>query len=160
MQITRIGPDDWEAFRTVRLASLAESPAAFGSRYEDWVDASQERWRDRLTQVPLTLVAYDDEAPVGVASGALADTDWVELISMWVAPSARGTGLARQLMDAVAQWADGQGRRTFLMVRSDNARARTAYERAGFVDTGIPDGWPADEPPENRMELKDRDRRS
>jgi ribosomal protein S18 acetylase RimI-like enzyme len=159
MQITRIGPDDWEAFRTVRLASLAESPAAFGSRYEDWVDASPERWQDRLTQVPLTLLAYEDGTPVGVASGALVDTDWVELISMWVAPSVRGTGVARQLMDAVAEWAVAQDRRTFLMVRSDNARARRAYERAGFVDRGIPDGWPTDEPPENRMELKDRGRR-
>ena len=40
------------------------------------------------------------------------------------------------------------------MVRSDNARARTAYERAGFVDLGVPPDWPSDEPAENRMELR------
>jgi len=40
------------------------------------------------------------------------------------------------------------------MVRSDNVRARTAYERAGFVDVGVPEDWPADEPPENRMERR------
>lgn len=78
---------------------------------------------------------------------------WVELISMWVAPSARGRGVAQQLIDAVTDWAADQGRSTFLMVPRDNAPARRAYERAGFVDKGFPDGWPVDEPREHRMEL-------
>ncbi len=37
------------------------------------------------------------------------------------------------------------------MVRSENDRARAAYARAGFVDTGVPDDHPTDEPPEHRM---------
>jgi ribosomal protein S18 acetylase RimI-like enzyme len=154
VDISRIGPDDWESFRDVRLASLAESPAAFGSRYADWVAAPAERWRSRLTQVPLTLLAHEAAEAVGVVSGQLVGEKWVELISMWVAPAARGTGVAGQLMDEVATWAASQDRGTYLMVRSDNARARKSYERAGFVDTGIPEDWPADGPPEHRMELR------
>ncbi|WP_076259509.1 GNAT family N-acetyltransferase [Intrasporangium flavum] len=154
MEITRIGPDDWETFRAVRLASLSESPSAFGSRYRDWVEAPTERWRSRLTQVPLTLLAREDSAVLGVVSGQPDGEDWVELISMWVDPSARGTSVAGRLIGAVVDWAAGQGRRTYLMVRSDNTRARTAYERVGFVDKGVPDGWPDDEPPETRMELR------
>lgn len=154
MQLTRIGPDDWETFREVRLRSLSDAPAAFGSRHEDWVDAPEERWRARLTDVPLTLVATDGEAVVGVASGSPDGDDWVELISMWVAPEARGTGVARLLIDAVAAWADEQCRGTCLLVRRDNDRARAAYARAGFVDRGVPDGWPDDEPVEHRMELR------
>jgi hypothetical protein len=69
MEITQIGPADWERFRAVRLASLSESPAAFGSRYADWVDAPAERWQSRLTQVPLTLLAHETTEVVGVASG-------------------------------------------------------------------------------------------
>lgn len=152
--IKQVGPADWEEFRAVRLASLSESPAAFGSRYADWVDASVERWTSRLTQVPLTLLACEATEVVGVVSGQFVDEDWVELISMWVAPTARGNGVARQLIDAVTRWAAEQGRKTYLMVRSDNLRARRAYERAGFIDTGIPEGWPDDEPPEHRMELR------
>ena len=38
------------------------------------------------------------------------------------------------------------------MVRTDNQRARTAYDRAGFVDVGLPDAWPLEEPGERRME--------
>lgn len=156
--MTRIGPADWERFRAVRLAALSESPAAFGSRYDDWVDAPAERWQSRLTQVPLTLLAHDGTTVVGVVSGQRVDERWVELISLWVAPAARGTGVARQLIAAVADWAAGQDRRTYLMVRSDNARARKSYERSGFVDKGVPNGWPADEPPERRMELPSRGR--
>ncbi len=154
----QIGPDDWETFRTVRLASLSEAPAAFGSRYDDWIDAPAERWTSRLTQVPLNLLAREGAAVVGVVSGQLVEEEWVELISMWVAPAVRGTGVASQLIDAVADWASAQDRRTYLMVRSDNERARRSYERAGFVDKGVPHGWPAGELPERRMELAARAR--
>ena len=154
MDIARIGPADWERFRAVRLASLSESPAAFGSRYADWVDAPAERWQSRLSQGPLTLLAHEATNVVGVVSGQPVGEDWVELISMWVAPAARGTGVAGQLIGAVVAWAAGQDRTTYLMVRSDNTRARRSYERAGFVDTGIPEDWPAGEPPEHRMELR------
>lgn len=154
MEIKRVGPADWESFRTVRLASLSESSAAFGSRYADWVDAPAERWQSRLTQVPLTLLACDPSEVVGVVSGQPVGEHWVELISMWVSPAVRGSGVARQLIDAVTRWAAEQNRRTYLMVRIDNDRARRAYERAGFVDTGIPEGWPVNEPPEHRMELR------
>jgi RimJ/RimL family protein N-acetyltransferase len=153
MEITRIGPADWERFRDVRLASLSESPAAFGARHADWGDAPAERWQSRLTQVPLTLLAHEGTTVLGVVSGHPVEDEWVELISMWVAPTARGHGVAGPLIDAVDGWAAGQDRSTYLMVRSDNTRARKAYERAGFVDRGVPEGWPADEPPERRMEL-------
>lgn len=154
MELTRIGPAEWETFRAVRLAALAESPAAFGSRYADWVDAPEQRWRARLTDVPFTLLAHDATKAVGVVSGVPIGADWVELISMWTAPAARGTGVAGRLIDAVVAWAAEQDRATCLMVRSDNLRARTAYERAGFIDAGIPEDWPLDEPPEIRMEFR------
>ena len=89
--MTRIGPAEWERFRTVRLASLSESPAAFGSRHADWVDAPAERWQSRLTQVPLTILAHEGTAVLGVVSGQPVGEAWVELISMWVAPAARRT---------------------------------------------------------------------
>jgi ribosomal protein S18 acetylase RimI-like enzyme len=138
----------------VRLASLSESPAAFGSRHADWVDAPVERWQSRLTQVPLTLLAQEGTTVVGVVSGQPVGDEWVELISMWVAPTARGRGVARLLIDAVVSWAASQDRSTYLMVRGDNTRALKAYEGAGFVDKGVPQDWPSDEAPEHRMELR------
>ncbi|WP_457207005.1 GNAT family N-acetyltransferase [Nocardioides sp. P5_C9_2] len=149
-EVVRVGPDGWREFRDVRLASLADSPGAFGSRHADWVEATEERWRARLTDVPLTVVARSEAGAVGVVSG-VPSPDGVELISMWVAPEHRGTGLAARLIDHVVGWATSSGRDTVLMVRDDNARAIRAYERCGFVDLGVPPDQSADQPPERLM---------
>ena len=150
IELVRIGPEDWREFREVRLAALSEAPGAFGSRHADWVNASEPRWRARLTDVPFTVVARSEDGPVGVASG-MESGQLVELISMWVAPGERGVGLAGRLINEVVMWAKAQGRQTCLMVRDDDLGAIRAYARAGFVDRGVPEGWPADAPPERRM---------
>ena len=150
IELVRVGPGDWREFREVRLAALSDAPGAFGSRHADWVNASEHRWRARLTDVPFTVVARGEDGPVGVASG-VESGQVVELISMWVAPSHRGTGLAGRLIDAVVTWATAHGQQTCLLVRDDNIGAIRAYARAGFIDHGVPGDWPADAPPERRM---------
>lgn len=150
LEIAAIGEDDWLEFRELRLQALSDSPAAFGSRHADWAEAPEERWRERLRSVPFNVVARDDGVPVGMVS-AVVDGDQVELISMYVAGGARGSGLAQRLVDRVVGWATAQGRDTFLMVRAENPRAIAAYRRAGFVDEGVPEGWPTNLPPEHRM---------
>jgi ribosomal protein S18 acetylase RimI-like enzyme len=149
-ELVEIGEEDWREFRELRLQALADAPTAFGSRHEDWVGAPEQRWRDRLRAVPLNVVARADGVAVGMVSGVLADHE-VELISMYVAAEARGTGLASRLVDRVVEWGSAQGRGTFLMVRTHNAAAITAYRRAGFVDQGVPEDWPEEAPPETRM---------
>ena len=149
-ELVRLEADDWADFRQVRLASLADSPQAFGERHADWVDATEERWRARLTDVPLTLVGRSEGRLVGVVCGMPSENQ-VWLISMWVAPDHRGSGLAGRLIDGVVGWASSLGLDTDLMVRDDNARAIRAYERAGFIDLGVPPDWPADAPRERRM---------
>jgi GNAT superfamily N-acetyltransferase len=154
VELARIGPDEWREFREVRLASLLDAPGAFGARYADWAEASEEQWRQRLIDVPFTVVARSEARPVGVVSGmnsAVESEETVELISMWVAPDERGTGLSRRLIDRVVAWAADRGRTTYLMVRDDNVGAIRAYTRAGFVDLGVPDDWPRDAPLERRM---------
>ncbi len=86
-----------------------------------------------------------------MACGIESGDDSVDLISMWVAPDHRGTGLTGRLIDEVVTWAAGSGRQTWLMVRDDNAAAIRAYAKAGFVDLGVPTDWPEDALPERRM---------
>jgi ribosomal protein S18 acetylase RimI-like enzyme len=150
-EIARLGPEDWELFREIRLRALREAPYAFGSRYDDWVAAPESRWRDRVASVPLNLVARRGDELVGMASGVLDGEEGAGLISMWVDPAARGSGVGAALIRTVVAWAAEAGRPTYLMVRSDNAPAIAAYARAGFVDLGIPPDQDPDEPPENRM---------
>lgn len=136
-------PDDWTTWRSMRLAALADAPEAFGSRLEDWVNADEGRWRERLS-LPgaIDLLAYDTDTgePVGMATGTpVEDGGGVELISMWVAPAARGHGVAAALIDAVSHWGADAGARTLaLSVMRDNHAARRAYEKNGFVAEAEP----------------------
>ena len=135
--VRELGPDDWELFRRVRLAALAESPAAFGSRYADWVDAEPQRWRARLTDVPLNLVLIMDGEPVGLVSGTAPTAGAVELISLWVARAVRGRGVADEAVRRVQDWARSQGAgRLVLSVKVANTAARRLYERLGFELVG------------------------
>ncbi len=111
LQVQRLGPDDWQLWRAVRLEALAESPDAFGSTLRYWQGDgdTESRWRSRLEDVPFNVVARLDGAPVGQSSGtAVDDRGGVELISMWVAPSTRGRSVGSALIDAVIEWAEEQ----------------------------------------------------
>jgi ribosomal protein S18 acetylase RimI-like enzyme len=134
-------PDEWPLWRGLRLAALAEAPYAFGSRLADWQGDGDrgERWRARLAMPGShNLVAVLDGRPVGMASGVpTTDDGVVELISMWVAPGARGRGVGDRLVAAVEHWARQVHARTVrLAVVPDNGSAIALYRRNGFTGTG------------------------
>jgi len=143
--------DDWRLWRAVRLAALTDSPGAFGSRLDEWADASEDRWRNRLSipgAIDLLAVDVDSGSAVGMATGTPAtdSSGRAELISMWVHPSAREKGVASALIAEIAYWAAENGAATLVLsVMNDNLAARRAYERNGFVGlpkpgNGVPDG--------------------
>ncbi|MEU5155748.1 GNAT family N-acetyltransferase [Glycomyces sp. NPDC021274] len=134
-----LSADDWPLWRRLRLAALAEAPYAFTSRLADWQGPSdtEARWRARLAGTNThDLVAEDRSSPVGMASGiATEDPGIVELISMWVAPEARGRGVGDALIGAVEQWARRSGAGTLrLSVAAGNPAAAALYRRNGFGD--------------------------
>jgi ribosomal protein S18 acetylase RimI-like enzyme len=146
-QIQVLAPDDWRLWRRLRLAALADAPHAFGSVLADWQGDGdrEERWRARLELAgSCNLVALLNAIPVGMASGIPADEDahqpagaTAELISMWVAPEARGQGVADKLIDHVEAWArQERAIRLQLAVTDGNERAAALYRRHGFAETG------------------------
>lgn len=147
--LQQLNPDDWQLWRIVRLQALDEAPHAFGTSLLEWQgDGDLEiRWRNRLRDVPFNVVATVDGRPVGQVSGTdLDDQRSVELISMWVAPIARGSGVGEALIDAVVGWAGEIGAHgVSLAVKEANSHAIALYKRTGFVDRG---GRP--ETPESR----------
>lgn len=146
MRTVALSPDDWRRWRALRLAALAEAPDAFGSTLAGWTGTGdhERRWRHRLTAVPHNLVLVRDGTDVGLVSlTAPGDGRPPELISLWVAPAVRGTGVADAAVDAVLALATAAyaGTDVVLSVRKDNLRARALYARHGFVDAGpSPDG--------------------
>lgn len=98
-----------------------------------------ERWRSRLHSEPLgTTVAELDGQLVGFASvGPSRDQDlspahWLELNTIYLLPSAWGTGVAGRLLEAALS----PDRCYFLWVFQDNLRAQAFYRKAGFEPDG------------------------
>ncbi len=140
-EIRSLGADDWAVWREVRLRSLADAPGAFGSQLADWQGPNdrEERWRSRFDGVAFNAVAVtsDGQQLVGTVGGRHHSVGTAELISMWVAPEARGTGVGDALVEAVIGWATSERtRRAVLAVRRGNAPAVALYARSGFTLVG------------------------
>ena len=148
IEVRELTPDDWQLWRAMRRAALAEAPAAFGSPLAQWSGPgdTEERWRARLSGVPLNLVLMVDGEPAGMVSGtAPSDHRTVELISLWVAPSARGQGVADAAVSRVLQWACVEhAADVVLSVRADNHPGIALYRRHGFTDAGPSPDDPAE----------------
>lgn len=153
--VRRIGPDDWEVSRQVRLTALAEAPYAFMSTLAREQQFDDHVWRDRLgSPAAATFLAWVDGEPVGTATGKIDDPadeftvqgSW-QLVGMWVDPCARGTGVADRLIERVTSHAREQGATSVtLWVTEVNARALAFYQRIGFVLTGARQPVRASEP--------------
>jgi hypothetical protein len=70
--VRKLGPDDWELFRDIRLRALADAPDAFCSTLADEQAFTEEDWRRRLHG---PIVVIEDPEPVSV--GGTFDRDGV-----------------------------------------------------------------------------------
>lgn len=152
IEVLVLTPDDWQLWRGLRLAALAEAPAAFCSTLAGWSGAgdAEQRWRARLTEVPFNLVLTLDGEPLGMVSAtAPGPAGEIDLIGLWVAPAGRGRGVGDEAVRQVVAWAHAHhpGRALGLSVRSDNQPARALYARHAFVDVGPS----PDDPAERRL---------
>ena len=106
--------------RAVRLRALEDAPIELGRV---------------LAEGRVSFVAVANDRFVGMVGGKLSETDArvAELVALWVEPAARGSGVARRLVDAVVDWARRQGAaHVELWVVNGNDAARAVYERSGF----------------------------
>ena len=141
--IRPVRADEWRRWRETRLRMLRDDADFFSTRYDDMVREPDQTWRDWVADAAAgdqktLLVAEEDGQWLGVV-GAFARVNplEVQLISMWVDPKARGRGVARDLIRAVAGWTAERGStRVVLFVQEANEPAQQLYERAGFRPTG------------------------
>lgn len=145
LTIRRIGPDEVEIFRQIRLEALQREPEAFASTFEDWALLSCDEWRRRLNEpvfvafqghVPVGLMGLRRERPRRMAHRA-------SLVMVYVRSTLRGQGLAKRLLDTVIEFGRSIGLKQLeLSVNAKNPAAFRFYQREGFVEVGrIPAGY-------------------
>ncbi|ASD22780.1 GNAT family N-acetyltransferase [Cryobacterium sp. LW097] len=142
IRATRV--DDWREVRSLRLEMLQDTPIAFGETLQDALGHTDSEWRMRAARGTAergtVLVAIDPAGRwVGTMGGYVPDaTTGALLVGVYVSPDHRGrdSGVFDALLVAIQEWARGEGDRLTLHVHEDNARARAAYLRRGFTETG------------------------
>lgn len=143
VSIHRVAPEDWRAFRDIRLRMLADTPLAYGETHAEAAGLGDAEWQERAARaaeqgsVGVAAVATDGSW-VGLMRGFVHDVRGPVLVSVFVAPEFRGSelGVADALLDGVIAWARVRGSSLTLDVHEANPRAIAFYRRRGFVETG------------------------
>ncbi|OBV39869.1 GNAT family N-acetyltransferase [Janthinobacterium psychrotolerans] len=144
LSVRPLNPDDAPAYRALRLAAIAELPAAFCTTHalESSVSMAQMRQRLQPTRFQIIFGIFDDTQLIAMA-GLRRETiavvhDKASLWGVYVAPQARGHGLGRQLVQAAVEHAGtiAELATVRLAVAHDNAAALTLYLSCGFVLDG------------------------
>nr|WP_283102869.1 GNAT family N-acetyltransferase [Shewanella abyssi] len=133
-------PPDWRKYKALRLASLQDSPDAFGSTYQKEINFDEAQWRVRLDAEPQTksilpLVAVIDAVAAGLAFGVRHNPNdrTIHVYQMWVAKSARGYGIGRLLLQKIVDWAVLMDvELVSLEVTATNIAAVKLYQTMGF----------------------------
>ena len=140
-KLTRL---DWQTYKSVRLASLDDSPESFGSTYDREVEFLQSEWESRLDPTgsaknALPLVVEIGAIPVGIAWGLVQERDprITHIYQLWVSPVARNKGIAKALIQRISAWGIERGCEYIaLSVTTANIAAVHLYQSLGFVPFG------------------------
>jgi ribosomal protein S18 acetylase RimI-like enzyme len=147
--IRRLLPLDAAQFQALRLRGLREAPTAFGSSYEEECDRPVSAVAERIASNTdgFILGAFIDDVLVGVvgmqreAPRKMAHK--MVLWGMYVAPEARGGGVARGLVDEALERAFAMSGvlQVNLGVNAANSPALALYRAAGFTTFGLERGF-------------------
>ena len=149
MILRRLGPEDWRAFRDVRLAALRDSAGAFFRSLAEEEAQPEAYWRELLALDTAALFGvFDGEALVGI-TGVFTDRDdpsgrTAALGMTWLAPVHRGRGVGHRFYAARLAWAREHGfARVAVGHRASNEPSRRTMLAAGFREVGrTPHQWP------------------
>lgn len=123
-----------------RLRAFGPSPLRPAEALDSAERRTLEKAFDALPEGSILLIGeHPAEGPLGMAY-AETGTDYFtkeahgHLTILAVHESGEGRGVAPALLEAVERWAAGRGHRfVTLNVFARNARARAAYEKAGYA---------------------------
>ena len=144
--VRRVAEDDWPLLRAVRLEMLSDTPTAYLETVAEAEARSEDEWRFRarrgstgVTDYAIAAAPLDQPHRWAAYLACFVDGPGrAHLVSVYVAPGRRGSGLTRRMVDDACHWARTEaGVDTLhLYVHEDNARAHAFYRRYGFTETG------------------------
>ncbi len=149
MEVRRLRADEADRWRELRLRALKDAPEAFSTTHAEALARSDGAW----SEITVLFAAGNDRVMfvaeaggrlIGCAGAFVEDCAPV-VVSMWVQPEHRRTGVAADLLRTVGRWARERGHSTLrLWVVSDNRAAIALYERERFRRTGGTQPMPRD----------------
>jgi predicted GNAT family acetyltransferase len=143
--VRRVRPPDAARMRALRIEMLADSPLAFLETIAQAAERSHADYAARIAEVSAgdrvaQFVAEADGRFVAHAGGVVdpGEPTLTIIFAVYVTPAWRGSGVLGGLVEALAEWSSAVGRPDLMLeVVVGNDRAVRAYERLGFVDTGV-----------------------
>jgi GNAT superfamily N-acetyltransferase len=144
--VRRVRPADTARMRALRLEMLADTPLAFLETVADAAARSHDDYAAQIASMSTgcrraQFVADPGSGRLlGHAGGHAAPDDpaLTVIFAVYVTPARRGSGLLAALIEGVADWSRRCDRPELLLeVVVGNDRAFRAYQRLGFVDTGV-----------------------
>ncbi|WP_433314596.1 N-acetyltransferase family protein [Micromonospora chersina] len=143
--VRRVRPSDAARMRALRLEMLADTPLAFLETVAEAAARPHADYAARIAAVShgehhAQFVADPGGRLVGHAGGTAAPEEpgLTLIYAVYITPAWRGRGLLGALVEEVAAWSRACGRPELMLeVVVGNDRACRAYEKLGFVDTGV-----------------------
>lgn len=141
LSVRRLGADDVDAYRAIRLEALEIAPPeAFASTLAREQAFSRQDFVQRLEN-GCALGAFAEGALLGIVGLVVAAGEKERhkgtLVGMYVRDSARGRGAGQALIEALLVEAAGKVEQVNLVVSERNLAARRLYERCGFTAYGL-----------------------
>lgn len=143
--VRRLVSQDAPEYRALRLAALRESPASFGSSYEEECDRPLVEFAALVGDVGERAFfgAYSDARLIG-SVGFGRETSLKEkhkgfIRGMYVVPTVRGQGIGRALLARALDFAATiqNLQQVTLAVNANNLPAIQLYKAAGFQQYGL-----------------------
>ena len=120
------GPGDLELFAALEAEVFSEDPWTPFMLADELMSPASRYW----------IAADESGAPIGYG-GVKVGGDQADVMTIGVAPQARGSGVGRAILDALLDWARQAGAaEIFLDVRPSNEGAIALYNSRGFVEIG------------------------
>lgn len=143
VEVRALDKGDLHRFRAIRLSALQLAPQAFGSTFEEENAYSESVFARRLEQMNGNVIfgAFHGENLMGIAGmfrhERKSERHRGTLVSVYVAPEARGLHLGKALVQHVIEHAAQHVVILDAKVVATNEPAKRIYDELGFKSYGL-----------------------